>query len=454
MTDYFSFVEKLFDPSRVNEKPEALKGVRVLDFCHVIFGPHTAMLLALWGAEVIKIEQTHSGDGFRGATLWGKYVKHSSPFFHFINRNKYFITLDLKEPKAKEIIYKLVEKSDVVIENFAPGTMHAWGLGYLQLSQINPRIIYLSESTYGQYGPMRFYPGFDILAQAACGMAATTGFPGTDKYFKLPDYLGDFIPAHIGALAVLIALYYREKTGRGQYIDLSQCESLIRMMPHFTYLSVAGKELERTGGVDPSMAPSGIFKSSDGKFVAIAIATDQHFKALCKAMEREDILKDERFKGVLERLKPENADYLNKILQTWVSSETAAEIIIKSKKYGFPAAEVLDEVQIANEEWRRKRGSVTVFEDAMYGKFVMPGPPFRMSETPGRTKWLSRPVGYHNRYILSELLNMSEDEISILEKEGIITYWDQRPGCMPPAYYDMGKDPIFNYRKGGWAKNE
>jgi crotonobetainyl-CoA:carnitine CoA-transferase CaiB-like acyl-CoA transferase len=149
----------------------------------------------------------------------------------------------------------MAETADVVIENFAPGTAEAWKIGYSQISKINPKIIFLSCSTYGQYGPMRFFPGWDLLAQAASGVLSLNGYPGTDKFYKLPDYLGDFVPGNFGALSIMMALYYRNKTGKGQYIDLAQSEALMRLLFNYTYHSVTGGEIGRTGNSDPTMVP-------------------------------------------------------------------------------------------------------------------------------------------------------------------------------------------------------
>jgi len=444
MEDYFSFTEKLFDPSKINEKPEVLKGIRVVDLSHVIYGPIAARILAQYGAEVIKIELPFYGDLWRFGVYWGNFWKHSSVCFHFVQYNKYFVSIDLKLPKGKELIYKLVEDADVVIENFASGTAEAWGVGYSQLSKINPRIVYLSCATYGHYGPMRFFPGWDLLAQAASGAISLTGYPGTDKYYKLPDYVGDFLPGNMGALSVIMALYYRQKTGKGQYIDLAQVEALMRILPNFTYFSITNKELERVGNTDPTMAPSGIFKSSDGKFIAVAVATEEQFKALSLAMGREELTT--RYKNEFERLEPENAKELYNIAAEWVRQKDSTQIVNLAKEYRFPVAEVMDDFQITNDEWRRERGSIIVFSDNMYGNFALPGPSAMLSKTPGRTKWLARLLGYHNRYVLKKLLGLSEEEIKKLEKEHVIGYWDDRPGIKPPVYYDMEKDSIFNYQ--------
>ena len=310
MENYFDYTKKIFDPTKTKEKPEVFKGLRVLDFTHVVYGPTAAKILGQYGAEVIKFELPWVGDLWRFGVYWGNFWRHSSVCFHFVQYGKYFFALNLKLPKAKEIILKMAEKADVVIENFAAGTTDTWGIGYSQLSKVNPGIIYLSCATYGQYGPMRFFPGWDLLAQAASGAIALTGYPGTDKYYKLPDYVGDFFPGNIGAMAVIMALNYRNKTGKGQYIDLAQAEALMRIMPNFTYESITNEDLGRVGNTDPTMAPSGIFKSCDGKFVAIAAATDEQYKGICEAMGRPDLVN--KYKDTFDRLKAENAKELDR----------------------------------------------------------------------------------------------------------------------------------------------
>ena len=165
--DYFNFTDKLFAREDVGKKAEALKGIRVLDLSHMIFGPTAAKTLAQYGAEVIKVEVPYQGDYWRGGTYWGKYWKHSNPLWHFINPRKYFVGIDVKKPKGKDLILKLAEKADIIIENFTSGTVEAWGIGYSQVSKINPKVIYASLSTYGQFGPRRYSPGVG-LAGSGC----------------------------------------------------------------------------------------------------------------------------------------------------------------------------------------------------------------------------------------------------------------------------------------------
>jgi crotonobetainyl-CoA:carnitine CoA-transferase CaiB-like acyl-CoA transferase len=444
MENYFDYTKKLFDPAQIKEKPEVFKGLRVLDFTHVVYGPTAAKILGQYGAEVIKFELPWVGDLWRFGVYWGNFWRHSSVCFHFVQYGKYFFALNLKLPKAKEIILKMAENADVVVENFAAGTTDTWGIGYSQLSKVNPGIIYLSCATYGQYGPMRFFPGWDLLAQAASGVIALTGYPDTDKFYKLPDYVGDFFPGNIGALAVIMALNYRKKTGKGQYIDLAQAEALMRIMPNFTYESITNEDLGRVGNTDPTMAPSGIFKSNEGKFVAIAAATDEQYKGLCEAMGRPDLVN--KYKDTFDRLKKENAKDLFDETAKWVGGSTTDNLVELAKKHHFAIAQVEDDYEITYDEWRQERGSVIEFHDDMYGKLMIPGPSAMLSKTPGRIKWLARPLGYHNRYVLKTILGYSDEEIHKLEKERVIGNWDDRPGIKPPVYYDISKDPMFNYK--------
>jgi crotonobetainyl-CoA:carnitine CoA-transferase CaiB-like acyl-CoA transferase len=444
MENYFDYTKKLFDPAQIKEKPEVFKGLRVLDFTHVVYGPTAAKILGQYGAEVIKFELPWVGDLWRFGVYWGNFWRHSSVCFHFVQYGKYFFALNLKLPKAKEIILKMAENADVVVENFAAGTTDTWGIGYSQLSKVNPGIIYLSCATYGQYGPMRFFPGWDLLAQAASGVIALTGYPDTDKFYKLPDYVGDFFPGNIGALAVIMALNYRKKTGKGQYIDLAQAEALMRIMPNFTYESITNEDLGRVGNTDPTMAPSGIFKSNEGKFVAIAAATDEQYKGLCEAMGRPDLVN--KYKDTFDRLKKENAKDLFDETAKCVGGSTTDNLVELAKKHHFAIAQVEDDYEITYDEWRQERGSVIEFHDDMYGKLMIPGPSAMLSKTPGRIKWLARPLGYHNRYVLKTILGYSDEEIQKLEKERVIGNWDDRPGIKPPVYYDISKDPMFNYK--------
>jgi len=443
--DYFAFTEELF-AAEAAESAEALKGLRVLDLSHMIFGPTAARVLAQYGAEVIKVELPYTGDYWRSSTYWGKYWKHSNPLWHFINHSKYFVAIDVKERAGRELILQLAEKSDVVIENFSPGTVEAWGIGYSTLSRKNPKIIYASCSTFGQSGPYRFFPGWDLLAQGASGMLSTTGFPQTETYFKVPDFYGDFCPGLYAAMMILMGLNYRERTGKGQFMDICQAEILMRALPHFSYFRDQAEEIGTTGSQDPSMAPSGIYKTAGGRFVALAVASDDQFTGLCQAMNRPDLVLDDRFARALDRLKRENAQAISEETAKWVSGQTTEAIMALAEAHRFPAAPVRDDLEISEDQWRQERGNVVVFDDTMYGKLKLERGTVRLSATPSRIKWLTRPLGYHNRYIFKSLLGLSEQRIKALEASRAVGYWDYRVGQRPPVYYDIDNDPIFNYQ--------
>lgn len=444
--DYFDYTGKLFDAARINEKPEALENIKVLDLTRVIFGPMVGKWLAIFGAEVIKVEQPEEGDDWRTGTYWGKYWKDSCPYFQSLNPNKYFIAIDLKKERGKELVKELAKQADVVIENFRAGLIEAWGLGYTAISKINPRIIYISCSGYGQYGPLRYFPSYDLIAQSMSGVARLTGY-SEDNTYKLPDYFGDFFPAILGAVGVLSALYHRNKTGKGQYIDMTQTEALMRAMPHWTVQSADGDPPGPSGNFDPTMSPSGIFKTRDERFVAVAVATAEQFKALCKAMGSDELATVPEFAETKERLKKVNADVLNKRVEEWIENHDELEIIAAARQHGFAASPVMDDWRLVSDRWRKERGSVIDFEDPMYGRGTWAGPAAALSETPGRIKQLTRPIGYHNRLILKERLGLTEKKIQLLEKEGVIGYWDNRVGKRPPSYIDIAKDSLFNFKR-------
>lgn len=441
MSDYFEYVKKLFKSSEEKRDPP-LKGIKVIELTHYIYGPTVGRVLAQFGAEVIKIEPPGEGDRFRLGAVWMRMHKKGNLHFLAMNANKYFMTLDMRSPKAREILFKLIEKADVFVENLRAGLLDELGLGYLHVSKVNPRIIYVSCSGYGQYGPLSRAPSFDVSAQGVIGLAMKSGWPDVDEFYKLPDYFGDYFPAMVAVAAVLAALYHREKSGRGQYIDISQAESLFRFFYDITYLSLTGEEIGKTGNMDPLSITSGIFSTKDGKFVAVAIMDEEQLSAISKVMGVDLVnAYKSRFRS------KECMNELNDLISKWVSSKTLDEVLACAKTYGFPASPVLTDLEVYKDPWRWERGSVIEFNDRIYGKVHIPGIPIHMSATPAKTKWLARPVGYHNKLILKKWLGYSDEEIAKLEKEGVIGYWDQHPGMCPPDTWSLDNDPVFRGEK-------
>jgi crotonobetainyl-CoA:carnitine CoA-transferase CaiB-like acyl-CoA transferase len=277
------------------------------------------------------------------------------------------------------------------------------------------------------------------------GVARLTGFPGQQTY-KLNDYYGDFFPGLLGAIGVLAALNFRERTGKGQFIDMAQAEALMRTMHNWTYMSVTGEDLEQTGNFDPTMAPSGIYRTGDGKFISVATATDEQFSVLAEAMGRPELASEGRFSEAEHRLKPAHAEEINAILGDWVATRTEDEVMGLAREKGFPAAPVMDDWELVNDKWRRKRGSLVDFDDEMYGHGTWAGAAVALEKTPGRLKTLTRPIGYHNRYVLKKFLGLSEEEVQKLERDRVIGYWVNRVGLRPPAYWEADQDRVFNYQ--------
>jgi len=435
MTDYFDFIKSLMEGEK---REEALKGLRVVEITHFIFGPNIGRILAQYGAEVVKIETPGEGDRYRIAAIFGRFYKRANLLYAILNANKYIIAADARNEKARKIIFELIKKADVFVENLSAGLVDAMGIGYEAIRKVNPRIIYVSCSGYGQYGPLSRLPSFDVAAQGVAGVAMKTGWEDLDEFYKLPDYFGDYLPSMYAVFAVLSALYFRENTGKGQYIDISQCESLMRFMYDFTYFSLTGEEIGKTGNLDPASVPSGIFRTKDGKFVAISILTSSQFEALKSLIPQLE-------NG--NRFEKSRARDLNKIVAKWVEERNLEEILELAKKHRFPASPVLDDKEIAFDPWRWERGSILKVKDRLLGELPVPGPIIAMSATPGKIKWLGRPVGYHNRLILKKWLGLSDREIDELEKEGVIGYWDEMPGLAPPATWDAEKDEVFRGEK-------
>lgn len=433
--NYFTSIQELI--SSASEEP--LRGIKVVEITHFVFGPNIGRILALMGADVIKIEPPGEGDRFRQAAIWGRFYKRANPYFLLINANKYFIALDARNSKSREIIYELIKDADIFIENLRAGLAESMGIGYKQLSKINPKLIYVSCSGYGQSGPLSKLPSFDVAAQGVAGIALTTGWPDIDEFYKLPDYFGDYLPSIIALIGIMAALYYRKKTGIGQFLDISQTESLLRFFYELTYYSITEKEIGKTGNFDPTSSPSGIFKTADGRYVAIAILNDEQAIGLARAVGDDIFIKYNH----RERLTPEISKELNARIKKWAAEKTLDEIMEYGRKYGFPVAPVLNDYEVANDPWKIERGTVQIINDRLYGKVAVVTFPAVFSEIKPKVKWLARPVGYHNRLVLKKYLGYSDEKIERLIKEGIVGFWDELLGAMPPPTWDPNKDPVF-----------
>ena len=436
---YFDWTARIFDLSRVLGKPEALKGIRVLDLSLIIFGPATADYLGELGAEIIRVEMPGMGDVMRIVAPEGDYWKNVSPAFFAQNHSKYHVAIDLHKPQGQEMIRQLAAKSDILVENYRGGTLERkWGIGYRQLREVNPRLIYVANTGFGQWGPFSARASYDCLAQAVSGFTAVSGFPDHPP-LKIGVYIGDYFGACLSALGILAALHHRDRTGQGQFIEVGQCEALLRAMDWtWIYAGLTGKSRPQAGNGDLSAIPSGIYPCQDGH-VAVAAASDEAFRGLCRAMGREDLLDDPRFATREARATDAHANALDQYVKSWVREKVRSEVETAARKHHFAAAGVATARDHYEDEHLRARGSVWEMDDPVYGKMVEHGPAPKLSETPMRYKWAARPVGFHNEYVLGRLLELSPDQIADLERQGVIGKWADRKGPKPPDDWGPGE---------------
>ncbi|MGA7564119.1 MAG: CoA transferase [Desulfobaccales bacterium] len=439
---YLEWANELFSVNKIFGKPEALKGVRVLELCTRVFGPVTTDLLADFGAEVIKIELPGMGDLMRYVAPRGFYWQNISPAFTHMNHNKYHVAIDIRTSEGSDLLRAMVAKSDVLVENFRAGSMDRWGVGYRQLSQVNPALIYQANSGFGQWSRFKDRPSYDATSQAMSGFSAITGFPGRTP-LKTGIWIGDCTGALFAAIGILAALHHRQKTGRGQFLDVSQAEGLIRILDWtWLYQTQIQKERGLYGNRDISCSPSGIFRCQDG-FVAIAALDDEQFTGLCQAMDRMELASDSRFNTVAARLVAENNAALYKTVADWAVLEKGGEIEHLAGIHGFAAHRVVNARDHYHDEHLRQRGAVCEFEDPLYGKVVEYGPGPKLSGSPGRMRWIAKPVGFHNSHVFRTLLNLTEERMQYLLEKRVIGAWADRAGAKPPDHWN-GRDGVID----------
>ncbi|SFN07650.1 CoA transferase [Thermodesulforhabdus norvegica] len=433
LKEYSQTVNQLFNGVKLFEKDEPLKGIRVLEVCYVVLGPACCDYLAEFGAEVIKFEGQR-GDQMRFVTPYADFWKNMSPGMEIENHNKYWVGMHLGNPKAKELFLEMVKKADVVVDNLTPGRMAAWGLSYKDLSAINPGIIQLHVSGYGSWGPWTGRTSYDAVAQSMGGLSWITGFADRGP-IKSGVWIADWTTALMCAVAIVMALNYRERTGKGQFIDYMQVENVIRLMDWtWLYTYITGKDRPRSGNRDLAICPSDLFDCKDG-WVALAAFGEEEFRGLCRAMDRMDLF--EKYSDPVLRLQEENAGVIIKAIDEWTRTKEVREVEELGQKYGFAASRVLTAKDAYHSRHFRERQAIQEFDDALYGHMVEQCYPPRMSETPSRLKWCCRPLGFDNAYVLKKILGLPDEKIKELEKEGVIFRWNPDiPSHCPPPDWD------------------
>ncbi|MCW1430956.1 CaiB/BaiF CoA transferase family protein [Novosphingobium sp. JCM 18896] len=410
-------------------KPSSLEGIRVIDMSRVFAAPVGAQILGDLGADVIKIERPGVGDDGRGyGTAWVKgkdgLETRQSSFFTVSNRNKRSITLNHSKPEGQEIIKKLVETADVLIENYKVGDLKRFGLDYETLKAINPRLIYCSVTGFGQTGPSAALPGYDGLFQAQGGMMAVTGIPDGHPGagpLKAGPSLVDFITGHNTALAILGALMYRERTGEGQYIDIALLDTSVAMVSHIMqdYL-ISGMAPPRLGNGGNGGGPADLLHASDG-IVYLTAGTDEHYRRLTVLMDQPELFTDERFDSNFKRARSGQAELI-RIINEWSSKIPVAELLAKFDSVGIPAAKYneLDDVWQDAQVLHRGLKATTPHAHAEAGSVdLIASPLAQMEKSPASIRRAPPLLGEHLDEVLGEL-GYSAERIAELKDAKIV----------------------------------
>jgi succinyl-CoA:(S)-malate CoA-transferase subunit B len=403
-----------------NTKAELpLAGIRVIDVATVIAGPYCASILGEFGAEVLKVEHPVGGDALR---RFGTPTQRGDTLTWLSEaRNKKSVTLDLRRAEGVELFKKLIAKTDILCENFRPGTLEKWGLGWETLCQINPGLIMLRVTGYGQTGPYKDRPGFARIAHAVGGIAYLAGMPKGTPVTPGSTTLGDYLTGLYGCIGVLMALRYRERTGRGQYIDAALYESVFRCTDELApAYSMYNMVRERHGPSHNDFAcPYGHFPTKDGKWVAIACATDKLFARLAQAMGRPELASSSTYGEQKTRL--ENRQDVNEIVRDWCGSLTREEVLERCYTTGAPAGPLNNIADIfGDRQFHARRNLVTIDEEDTGETIVVPCVIPRLSETPGQIRHLGPKLGEHTAEVLRDLLGMDDQQIHELRNKRVI----------------------------------
>jgi crotonobetainyl-CoA:carnitine CoA-transferase CaiB-like acyl-CoA transferase len=394
----------------------ALEGIRVLDLGTFIAGPYCATVLGEFGAEVIKVEPPGVGDSLR--RLGTNTECGDSLLWLTESRNKKCITLNLGEERGRQLLRQLAAKCDVIVENFRPGTLEKWGLGYEELKAINPRAVLVRISAYGQDGPLRTQPGFARIAHAFSGLAYLSGEPGRLPVVPGSTSLADYMSGMYGAIGALVALRARDSTGEGQCVDLALYESVFRVLDEIVpAFQQSGFVRERMGADAVNVCPHSHYQTADAKWIAIACSNDEMFKRLTEAMEQPDLASLARFGQKDLRLAARGE--VNGIVSDWVSSLDHHEVLARCAKSGAPASLVYSIADIFEDPQYRARGNIRM-EDSRIGKLAVAAVVPRLSATPGEIRWLGDGLGAHNDEIFQGLLGLDVDDVRTLREQGIV----------------------------------
>ena len=392
-----------------------LAGVKVLEMGTLIAGPFCARLMAEFGAEVIKIEPPGVGDPLR---KWRKLHEGTSLWWYAQGRNKKSVTLNLKAPEAQEIVRQLAKEADIVVENFRPGAMEKWGLGWDELSKVNPRLIMVRLSGFGQDGPYRDRPGFGAIGESMGGLRFITGFPDRPPA-RVGVSIGDSIAALHGVIGALMALHHRNVNGgRGQFVDVALYEAVFNMLESvLPEYGMFGMIRERTGASLPGIVPSNTYLTRDRKYVVIGANADSIFKRMMRAIGRADLADDPALAQNDGRVA--RTDEIERVISDWCAANDLDHVLDVLEKAEVPSGKIYDISDIVKDAHYQARQMIGEHALPDGKKVVLPGIVPRLSETPGDTKWIGPRLGEHTAEVLASLGYDAETQ-QALKGRGVI----------------------------------
>lgn len=397
----------------------ALNGIRVIDLSHVLAAPTTTMFLADLGAEVIHVEPPQGDDAREFGPFAGKPDKNCSGYFISLNRNKKSMVLNLRSDRGKEILRRLLEIADVVVENYRPGTMKKLGFGWEELQRINPRLIYASISGFGHDAPPEYAsrPSYDMVAQAFSGLMSITG-PMEGPPCRVGTSIGDIIAGHQAAIGIMAALIHRDKTGRGQYYDGSMVDGLFAVMESAVVrYTLTGQVPGPLGGMHPTITPFQALRTKDS-WIVTAIGNDTLWKRFCGLLGREDLFNDPRFRT--NPVRCDNKKELSEILGMEIKKKTTREWIAIFDEADLPYAPINNMKDICEDPIIAHRRMLVEVDQPVAGKMRIANSPIRLSETPGQVREPAPLLGQHTEEILKENLGFSREQIEQLRGLGVI----------------------------------
>ena len=394
---------------------KALEGIRVLDLTRALAGPFCTLMLGDNGADVIKVEMPGSGDDTR---KWGPpFIGEESAYFLSINRSKRSLTLNLREPQAKEIFLKLAENSDVVVENFTPGVMERFGLDYDEVKQTNPKIVYCSISGFGQDGPYRNRPAYDQIMQGISGLMSITGEPDGEPQ-KIGIAVTDIGAGMWSAFAIMAALHHRERHGEGQYIDISMMDSQVAWLTYqAAYFFANGEPPKRMGAAHPTLVPYQAFMCQDGKYINVAVGSERIWGRFCQGVHREDLQNDPEYALNSDRVR--NRSKLVPMLQEYFLTRPVADWVEDLQEANVPCGPINDLADVFADPQVLARNMYVEIPHPTLGSIKQTGLPIKFSLTPGGLDRHPPLLGEHNQEILEDL-GYSVAEVDKMKENAVI----------------------------------